>query len=110
MRVGDENGRIMGIGDPLRYRGVDILYAPNGKKITFLGAAKERRKLIDEYKIFKMAPECAKKGHGGEEIAHRTQQIKDETRKEWFYECEDWETSDAAMTMNPHRKRGNKGM
>ena len=40
---------------------VDSLYALNEKKLTFIGKAKERLKLIEEYNIFKMTQEFIQK-------------------------------------------------
>ena len=44
-------------------------------------------------------------GHSSEDIQKRVTEIKQETRSAWFYEYDDWETSEAEPTLNPHKKR-----
>ena len=52
-----------------------------------------------------MATGCKQRGFPEEEIALRKNQIKQETQKEWYYESEDWETTEPSVATNPHLKR-----
>ena len=89
----------------IKIKGVDILYALS-EKTTFSGDAQKRFTLIEEYKISKMAQECASRAFPKEENPLTAKQIKAETQKAWLHEHEDWETSDVGATQNPqHRRR-----
>ena len=85
--------------------GVNIFYALKAMELTFQGETKKRLQTIEEYEILKMTTERKQMGFSGEEIAKRRRKIQQETQKEWYYECEDWETTAMGDAMNPHLKR-----
>ena len=89
----------------IRVGELSIISTLGTRKLTFQGESNARLPLVGEFLIYKRDQECRVRNVTEAEIESARQQIMENERKSWHYECEDWGRSEEEGAINSHLKR-----